>query len=95
MNYIAAAALRVGHVIITLPPPARHSHLIRACAHVGYEEFDRNAYEQGFVTNDGTFVTRAEAMQIARAQGQLIPRRGGYLEGAISDSAELYSEDLW
>jgi len=41
---------------------------------------------QGFVTEDGTFLTRAEAEKLARQTGQLVgPIIGG----------ELTSEDLW
>lgn len=42
--------------------------------------------EQGFVTNRNRFVDRVEAMQIARAAGQLI---------AETSFPELYSEDLY
>lgn len=46
--------------------------------------------QQGFHTSTGRFVTRLEAMQIAKAAGQLIrPERGGY------QGPELFSEDLW
>ena len=94
---IDAAALLLGKLVITLPPPARHHHLLRAVAHVGYKEFDlnRNTYAQGFVTNYRRFVGRREAMLIARAAGQLIPREGGYMEGEINTGDELFSEDVW
>ena len=52
------------------------------------EEIDKPRTEQGFLTQDGTFMNRYAAMQHAIACGQLP-------EGADKNCAELYSEDLW
>lgn len=52
------------------------------------EEIDKSKTEQGFLTHDGTFLNRYDAMQYAIACGQLPP-------GADMECKELYSEDLW
>lgn len=52
------------------------------------DEIDKNKTEQGFLTNDGTFMNRYAAMQHAIACGQLPP-------DADKECKELYSEDLW
>ena len=51
-------------------------------------EIDKEKTEQGFVTHDGTFLNRYDAMQHAIACGQLPPC-------ADKECKELYSEDLW
>ena len=53
-----------------------------------HDEIDKPRTEQGFLTHDGTFLNRYDAMQHAIACGQLPP-------GADSECKELYSEDLW
>lgn len=42
---------------------------------------------QGFVTSDGRFVTREEALQIAIAAGQIKEKK--------YDKSRLFSEELW
>jgi hypothetical protein len=44
--------------------------------------------EQGFIDQYGTFLTREEALRIAREQGQIRARCGG-------DELRLYSENLY
>lgn len=46
-------------------------------------------YEQGFITNKGRFVTRDEALKIAKEQGQMIR-----LSGSPNPNI-LFSEDLY
>ena len=46
-------------------------------------------YEQGFITNKGRFVTRDEALKIAKEQGQIIR-----LSGSPNPNI-LFSEDLY
>lgn len=91
LERISQAAIRRdsdGHVF-TLPPPARHTHIIDhiieassgTVKRVGY------GYRQGFITtNAARFVDRKEACTIARAAGQI--------EGKLWIS-NLYSEDVW
>ena len=52
------------------------------------DEIDKGKTEQGFLTHDGTFLNRYDAMQHAIACGQLPPC-------ADKECKELYSEDLW
>lgn len=52
------------------------------------EQIDESRTEQGFLTHDGTFLNRYDAMQHAIACGQLPP-------DADKERKELYSEDLW
>ena len=51
-------------------------------------EIDKTKTEQGFMTHDGRFLDRYEAMKHAIACGQLPP-------DADMQCKELYSEDLW
>ena len=51
-------------------------------------EIDKDKTEQGFLTQDGTFLNRYGAMDEAIKCGQLPPE-------AKEQCAELYSEDLW
>ena len=51
-------------------------------------EIDKEKTEQGFLTHDGTFLNRHDAMDEAIKCGQLPPE-------AKEQCAELYSEDLW
>jgi hypothetical protein len=55
---------------------------------LGYKEVDKSRTEQGFLTHDGTFLNRYDAMQHAIACGQMLPEDA-------ERCAELYSEDLW
>ena len=52
------------------------------------EQIDKNRTEQGFLTHDGTFLNRYDAMDEAIKCNQLPPC-------AKDECAELYSEDLW
>lgn len=55
---------------------------------VGASEIDKPRTEQGFLTHEGKFLDRYDAMQHAIACGQLPP-------DADKECKELYSEDLW
>lgn len=90
---IKAAALRFRGEIWTLPRPARHSHLLWVMNQVlGWNKetrqveplADEERIEQGFVDDEGAFLTRAEAALHAHLRGQLEERK-----------RELFSEDLW
>lgn len=52
------------------------------------KQIDESRTEQGFLTDDGTFLDKYDAMQHAIACGQLPP-------DADKVHKELYSEDLW
>ena len=51
-------------------------------------EIDKEKTEQGFLTHDGTFLNRYDAMDEAIKCKQLLPEDK-------ERCAELYSEDLW
>jgi hypothetical protein len=55
---------------------------------VDASEIDKSRTEQGFLTHDGRFLDRYDAMQHAIACGQMLPEDA-------ERCAELYSEDLW
>lgn len=52
------------------------------------EGYHKRVVEQGFITNQGRFVGREEALKIAQEQKQVINRCGG-------DSIRLFSENLY
>jgi hypothetical protein len=81
---IEAAAVRHKGAVWTLPRPARHHHILWAIDHVHPGGDVVGPDEQGFVTDAGRFVERADAMMIARAAGQ-----------TTSTHFHLFSEDLW
>ncbi len=82
--YAAAGRSSDGR-IWAVPPPGRHDKVIRLI----YDElgiFESQRAEQGFVDQEGVFMTRAKALIVARASGQVTDK----LLGSI-----LTSEDLW
>lgn len=88
---IERAALLVDSVVWSVPRPGRHTDVIALYIKSPERRGSANALTQraqGFLTNTGRFVSRAEALRIARAAGQIIRRCGG-------DSHALYSENLW
>lgn len=71
--------------IYSLLKPFRHHHVIREIGGI------YGPHVEGFVTSDEHFLTRTEAMQLAKDNGQLNRRAGAqHYQGP-----ELYSEDLW
>lgn len=88
---IVAAAMQVGGLTISLPRPAGHGEVM-ALAHsaIGYTPATE---VQGFLTSEGRFVTRVEAMKIAHRAGQEFREAQG--GGQKPRSHELFSEDLW
>jgi hypothetical protein len=62
----------------------RHSDVIAAAALIGRYTRSHNSV-QGFVDNEDTFYTRAEAKELCLLNGQITSEHKG----------ELYSEDLW
>lgn len=81
--YITQAAIRYnGDEVLTA---YRHYKIMHLQAKLGIKtEFGHNA-EDGFVTDTGQFVTRAEAKKIAIKSGQI----------PADFKGTLYSEDLW
>lgn len=86
---IIAAAVRVGKVTLSMPPPARHWTIVNTlCGTLDMPEQTRYARpeDQGFLTDQGRFVSRREAMCIALVARQL--KKPPMLQ-------ELFTEDLW
>jgi hypothetical protein len=79
---IVSAAIKRKFLIFSMPIPARHNDIIHAMVDEGLEPPIVGA--QGFLTNEGEFVTRTEAAEIAFNRGQI-----------SSPRLTLYSEDLW
>lgn len=86
---IADAAVRTPDgKVWTLKRPARHSEVLWLV----YDKTKKAAppgSDQGFVSECGTFLGRAEAVKVAVASGQVThPKR-------TNPSWELFTEDLW
>lgn len=83
---IVAAALRIGSMTISAPPPARHHTLLHA-----FHAYNRKTMikttDQGFLTSAGRFVGREEAVEIAVAAAQILKPK--------FQPNQLFSEDLW
>lgn len=92
---IVAAAVRTantihgGDLIISQAPPARH-HTILHPLHDMLGGRNGRPSDTGFLTSTGRYVNRSEALVIATAAGQRIPRQPGQYDGP-----DLFSEDLW
>lgn len=84
-GFIIAAAIKDGAVICTLPRPSRHHDIIKAMVKSGRPTPIDGA--QGFLTSEGNFLNRADAMTVARDAGQV--KRGQ------ETKRELFSEDVW
>lgn len=81
--FVVAAAIRVGDIVWTLPPPARHCHLVNAWAEAHQQRLPKEA-EQGFLISRNQFVSRSIAAELAYLAGQVEHRKRA-----------LFSEDLW
>jgi hypothetical protein len=83
---IIAAAIRLNGLTVSLPPPARHFHIMKLLNETHRKFGNSLPSNQGFVSSDGRFLERGEALRIATEAGQLLKP---------SHSSELFSEDLW
>ena len=83
MKIIACAVKTIDGTVIAFAKPVRHYTIAQALY-----VFPVPIEEQGFLTSEGTFVNRTEALFIARKANQIIRKVGG-------DNLELYSENLW
>lgn len=70
--------------VFSMPKPARHDSVIKRLFQLGQYKHCRG--EQGFVNENGTFFTRAQAMEHCLAIGQHV---------AGARSGILFSEDVW
>ena len=85
MRHISAVAVRFQGRIYGLPAPNRHHHILRL---IRAEHGKTRPNVQGFLDNRGKFLSRKDAMRVARKANQVYdPTR--------DRSPLLYSEDLW
>jgi len=81
-----AAIMTSDGKVWSVPRPGRHDAVFKLISRAGYESPYHEVH--GFITErDGVFLTRAQALRIARASGQL---KKPLIGGGI-----LTSEDLW
>jgi hypothetical protein len=85
---IVAVAIQLGNLTVSLPAPARHRHILHMYFDATGTKLPPEADSQGFLTDEGMFVSRRAALRIATQAGQLLPDRE-----VIGD--KLYSENLW
>lgn len=99
---IVGVAIRIGDRVYALPRPARHMHLFKeyndqvfaehglkygnTTRFVGWPSDEIREGEQGFVDDNGQFLTREEARQHAIVYDQA---------GATLRDYGLFSEDIW
>lgn len=93
---IVAAAVKMGDLICTMPPPNRHHNILWAIDGVHPDRPDEKKKfivspaakgEQGFIDDKGNFVGREIAAIHAAHYGQL--------KKSLIAPPNLYSEDLW
>ncbi len=88
---ITHVAIKQGEKVFSLPKPNRHHHILHS-GMMGERTYDDEEKEiQGFVDDQGNFLTREEAFKIATESGQINRRKDlGTYDGPL-----LFSEDLW
>lgn len=84
---VAAAAIKVGDLVFSLPRPARHHNILRHMHEIGVKGGPSWIAGQGFLLSDGRWVSREEAFEVAKGAGQLNDR--------VSFRPKLFSEDVW
>lgn len=83
---IIGVAVRFKDALICLPRPNRHSDCFKYARSIGITANSSKADDQGFYLNDGTFLTRSEALEYALEVGTVF---------RSEPKAYLFSEDLW
>lgn len=92
VSYVAAKGLETGR-LVALARPQRHFHL--------FQKFDmqEQEWQQGFLTNSLRWLTREEAYELAKRNGQLKGCRGikkSTCKHLVSSKLGLlFSEDVW
>lgn len=81
---ITNAAIQHGGITYSLDRPGRHGDILKLMAGVRVDRLPIQPEEQGFLTSEGRFVDRKEAMRIAFDAGQIEEQK-----------SELFTEDLW
>jgi len=86
---VVAAAIRHDGVIYTLPPPNRHFNIIWHCNNVlKIQGFKAHFDDQGFVDENGGWLSRKAALYVATQANQLLPNEP-------IRANMLFSENLW
>lgn len=76
-------------IVYSLPKPNRHHNIIwKIVEETGIDKVDSYGDDQGFLDSAGKYLTRKEALDNARANGQLRDDRPIWND-------ELFSENLW
>lgn len=73
-----------GPIIISVPRPGRHHNILHPLSQISSAAAIDG--EQGFLTDEGQFLNREEAMELVKKNGQLLTQ---------NQPNQLYSEDLW
>lgn len=84
-EFITGVAIVTDGKLFQLPKPNRHHHCIELAARQLNKPVSDGT--QGFMTSTGRYVLREEALTIAKAANQLLPRH--------KHPRELFSESLW
>lgn len=83
---ITHVAIKYAGKLYSLPAPNRHHHIIRMIYDETGQPVDSN--EQGFLDDEGCFLTRKQALVVAIANEQVLDV--SKIRGNI-----LFSEDVW
>ena len=84
-EFITGVAIVTDGKLYQLPKPKRHHHCIElASKQTGKPVSDGT---QGFITSNGRYVLREEALKIAKAANQLLERH--------RHATQLFSESVW
>jgi len=81
-RHITHVAIKYDGKVYSLPRPNRHHHVIRLIGGIHGSDM------QGFLDNEGNFLDRFEALQVALSAGQVI-------DPVNIRAHRLFSEDLW
>lgn len=86
---ITHVAVRFNGKVYSMPRPHRHHHVIRVItANTGALTVGACGEDQGFLDDGVRYLTRRQALRVARKHGQLRDDRPIWND-------ELYSENLW
>lgn len=88
MREITHVAIRFDGIVWSMERPYRHHHVIRTIVEAtGRRYVDAAERAQGFLDSAGRFLDRFEALEVARAAGQL--------REDVPVQDRLYSENVW
>ena len=92
---IIASAIKIGDLVCFVPAPGRHKDVVSRLKSVFEKDAQRSRLGHaqqvdGFLTDQGQFLSRFDAFIHAQQCGQLLFARPN-----ATPQAGLYSEDLW